>query len=117
MRGLNKVTLIGNLGKDPEVLNLAGAIQVAKFSIAVNESYRDQQGQLHTQTDWHSIVAWRGLAELAQKYLRKGSHLYVEGKLKNRSYEDKEGQKHYVTEAADRRDCGRLLPLTRQTGP
>ena len=98
MRGLNKVTLIGNLGRDPEVQTISGDIAVARFAIATNESYRDDRGKLHTKTDWHPVVAWRGLADLAQKYLRKGSHLYVEGKLKNRSYEDKEGIKRYVTE-------------------
>lgn len=98
MRGLNKVTLIGNLGRDPEVHTISGNLPVARFAIATNESYRDDKGKLHTKTDWHSIVAWRGLAELAQKYLRKGTHLYVEGKLKNRSYEDKDGIKRYVTE-------------------
>lgn len=98
MRGLNKVTLIGNLGRDPEIQTINGGISVARFAIATNESYRDDAGKLQTKVDWHPIVAWRGLAELAQKYLRKGSHLYVEGKLKNRSYEDKEGIKRYVTE-------------------
>ena len=98
MRGLNKVTLIGNLGRDPEIQTISGDVQVARFAIATNESYRDDKGKLHTKTDWHPVVAWRGLAGLAEKYLRKGTHLYVEGKLKNRSYEDKDGKKRYVTE-------------------
>ncbi|MCU0450994.1 MAG: single-stranded DNA-binding protein [Bernardetiaceae bacterium] len=98
MRGLNKVTLIGNLGKDPEVQALEGGVSVAKFSLATSESYRDKDGVLQTDTEWHNIVAWRGLADLAAKYLRKGSSIYLEGKLKTRSYEDKEGQKKYVTE-------------------
>ncbi len=98
MRGLNKVTLIGNLGSDPEVQELQGNVKVAKFSVATTEHYKDAQGETNTITDWHSIVLWRGLADLAEKYLRKGSLVYLEGKLKNRSYEDKEGRKRYVTE-------------------
>lgn len=98
MQGLNKVTLIGNLGKDPEVSQLNAGGQVAKFTIATNESFKDKNGKTQTITDWHQIVAWKQLAELAHKYLRKGSHLYVEGHLKNRSYEGKDGKTHYVTE-------------------
>jgi single-strand DNA-binding protein len=98
MRGLNKVTLIGNLGKEPEMNTLEGGITVAKFSLATTESYRDKEGNVQSETEWHSIVAWRNLAELAGKYLRKGSHIYLEGKIKSRSYEDKEGNKKYVTE-------------------
>lgn len=98
MRGLNKVTLIGNLGKDPEVQRLEGDISVAKFSLATSETYKDKAGQTQTETDWHNIVAWRGLADLASKYLYKGSMIYLEGKLKNRSYMDKDGNKKYVTE-------------------
>lgn len=98
MRGLNKVTLIGNLGKEPEVQILDGGIAVAKFSLATTESYRDKEGNLQSETEWHSIVAWRGLADLVGKYLHKGSHIYLEGKIKTRSYEDKEGSKKYVTE-------------------
>jgi single-strand DNA-binding protein len=98
MRGLNKVTLIGNLGKDPEIQTLEGNIKVAKFSLATTENYKDSNGQNQSTTDWHNIVLWRGLAELAHSYLHKGSLVYVEGKLKTRSYDDKEGQKKYVTE-------------------
>ena len=98
MRGLNKVTLIGNLGKDPEVSVLEGNIAVAKFPLATTETYRDKTGQLQSQTEWHTIVLWRGLAELAQAYLRKGSLVYVEGKLKYRHYDDEAGTRHYVTE-------------------
>lgn len=98
MRGLNKVTLIGNLGQDPQVQVLDGHVAVAKFSIATSESFRDKSGQRHTSTDWHSVVLWRGLAELAQAYLRKGSLVYLEGKLKTRHYDDAGGQRHYVTE-------------------
>ncbi len=98
MRGLNKVTLIGNLGSDPNVQSLEGNIKVAKFSLATTENYKDSNGQNQSNTDWHNIVLWRGLAELAEKYLHKGSLVYVEGKLKTRSFEDKDGQKKYVTE-------------------
>jgi single-strand DNA-binding protein len=98
MKGLNKITLIGNLGKDPEVQTLVGNIKVAKFSIATTETYKDDKGQTHSQTEWHSIVLWRGLADLAEKYLHKGSTVYLEGKNKTRSYDDKQGIKRYVTE-------------------
>ena len=98
MRGLNKVTLIGNLGKDPEVQVLDGNVPVARFSLATSETYRDKSGQSHTSTDWHSVVLWRGLAELAQAYLHKGSLIYLEGKLKTRHYDDAAGVRHYVTE-------------------
>lgn len=98
MKGLNKVTLIGNLGSDPRIQHLDGGIKVAKCSIATTESFKDPYGQYHNITDWHSIVMWRGLAELAEKYLHKGSLIYLEGKLKNRTFEDKDGQKRTVTE-------------------
>lgn len=98
MRGLNKVTLIGNLGNDPNIQTLEGNIKVAKFSLATTENYKDSNGQNQSSTDWHNVVLWRGLAELAEKYLQKGSLVYVEGKLKTRSYDDKDGQKKYVTE-------------------
>ena len=98
MRGLNRVTLIGNLGNDPEYKTLQDGTPVAKFKIATTESYRLKTGETQSHTDWHTIIAWRGLATLAQKYLHKGSLLYVEGKLRNRQYEDKDGQKKYVTE-------------------
>jgi single-strand DNA-binding protein len=98
MKGLNKVILIGNLGKDPEVQTLEGNIKVAGFSVATTESYKDDKGQTHSHTEWHRIVLWRGLAELAEKYMRKGSLVYIEGKNKTRSYDDKQGIKRYVTE-------------------
>ena len=98
MKGLNKVMLIGNLGKDPEVQTLDKNIKVAKFSLATTESFKDDKGQIHTLTDGHSIVLWRGLAELAEKYLHKGSTIYIEGKNKTRAFEDKQGIKRYVTE-------------------
>ena len=98
MRGLNKVTLIDNLGKDPEIAVLEGNIAVAKFSLATTETFRDKHNQLQSQTDWHPSVLWRGLAELAQAYLHKGSLIYLEGKLKHRHYDDAHGVRHYVTE-------------------
>ena len=98
MRGLNRVTLIGHLGKDPEMQFLEGNVAVAKFSLATAETFKDKTGKLISQTEWHSIVLWRGLAELAQKYLHKGSLVYIEGRLKNRSWEDKEGNKKYATD-------------------
>jgi single-strand DNA-binding protein len=98
MRGLNKVTLIGNLGNDPSIQIIEGDIKVAKFSLATTEHFKDSNGQNQSNTDWHNIVLWRGLAELAGKYLHKGSLIYVEGKLKTRNYEDKDGQRKYVTE-------------------
>jgi single-strand DNA-binding protein len=98
MRGLNKVTLIGNLGKEPELQLLEGNVPVAKFSLATTEAFKDKNGQTQYSTDWHTVVLWRNLADLAATYLRKGSLVYVEGKLKTRSYEDKEGSKRYVTE-------------------
>lgn len=98
MKGVNKVILVGNLGDEPEIKNLDNAVKVAKFSLATNETYKDPTGQSHTQTEWHNIVLWRGLAELAEKYLHKGSMIYLEGKIKTRNYEDKQGDKRYVTE-------------------
>ena len=98
MRGVNRVILIGNLGKDPDIQYLEGNIAVAKFPLATTETYKDRTGKLVSQTEWHSVVLWRGLADLAQKYLHKGSLIYIEGHLKNRSWEDKEGNKKFATE-------------------
>ena len=98
MRGLNKVLLIGKLGKDPEIQTLEGGVTLAKFSLATSESYKDDKGILHSEAEWHNILLWRNLAELAEKYLRKGSTIYLEGKIRSRSYEDKAGNKRYITE-------------------
>ena len=98
MRGLNKVTLIGNVGKDPDFQILEGNISVTKLSLATTESYKDKNGMAQSSTDWHNVVLWRGLADLAKNYLAKGSLVYVEGKIKTRSFDDKDGQKKYVTE-------------------
>lgn len=98
MRGVNRVMLIGNLGKDPDVQFLDGNIAVAKFPLATTETFKDRSGKLVSQTEWHTVVLWRGLAELAQKYLHKGSLVYIEGRLRTRSWEDKEGNKKFATE-------------------
>lgn len=98
MRGVNKVMLIGNLGKDPDIQFLEGNICVAKFPLATTESFKDKTGKLVQQTEWHSIVLWRGLAELAQKYLHKTSLVYIEGRLKTRTWEDKDHNKKSATE-------------------
>lgn len=98
MRGVNKVVLIGNLGKDPDVQILEGNITVAKFPLATTETFKDKNGKLVSQTEWHTVVLWRGLAELAQKFLHKSSLVYIEGRLRTRSWEDKDGTKKYVTE-------------------
>lgn len=98
MRGLNKVTLIGNLGKDPELQQLEGNLSLVKVPIATSETYKDRDGKSVTQTEWHTVILWRKLAELAHKYLQKGSLVYIEGKLKNRAWEDKNGNKKFVTE-------------------
>lgn len=98
MRGVNRVMLIGNIGKDPDIQILEGNISVAKFSLATTEAYKDRSGKLISQTEWHTIVLWRGLAELAEKYLHKGSLVYIEGRLKTRSWEDKDGNKKFAWE-------------------
>ena len=90
--------LIGNLGRDPDVQFLEGNIAVAKFTLATTETFKDRAGKLVSQTEWHTVVLWRGLAELAQKYLHKGSLVYIEGRLRTRSWEDKEGHKKFATE-------------------
>ncbi len=96
---VNKVILIGNLGKDPEVRHLENGAVVANFPIATSEVYTDRNtGQKVENTDWHDIVVWRGLAEVVEKYVRKGSKVYIEGKLKKRSWQDKEGNTRYTTE-------------------
>jgi len=98
MRGVNKVTLIGNLGKEPEFILLDGNIPIAKFPLATTESYKDKTGKMVSQTEWHTVVLWRGLADLAQKYLHKGSFVFIEGKLRTRQWEDKDGIRKYTTE-------------------
>lgn len=94
----NKVQLIGNLGGNPEIKSLDGGKKLARFSIATNESYRNAKGEKVTETQWHNLVAWGKVAEIAEKYLTKGAEVAIEGKLMNRTYNDKEGNKKYVTE-------------------
>lgn len=97
MSGINKVILVGHLGKDPEVRHLEGGVTVASFPLATSESF-NKDGKKIEQTEWHNIVMWRGLADIASKYLQKGKLVYIEGKLRTRSFEDKEGHKKYTTE-------------------
>ncbi|MCX6141738.1 MAG: single-stranded DNA-binding protein [Ignavibacteriales bacterium] len=97
-RSVNKVTLIGNLGKDPELRYTSSGVAVATFSMATSESWKDPEGNTQERTQWHSIVAWRKLAEIVGEYLKKGSKVYLEGRLQYRNYDDKNGVKRYVTE-------------------
>ncbi len=94
----NKVQLIGNLGNAPEIINLESGKKLAKFSLATNENYKNAQGEKQTETQWHNLVAWNKTAELIEKYVEKGREIAIEGKLTSRSYEDKDGNKRYVTE-------------------
>ena len=98
MRSINKVILIGNLGKEPEYKTLQDGTAVAKLALATSESFRLKSGETKTDTQWHTIIVWRGLANFVRDYTRKGSLIYIEGKLQNRHFEDKEGQKKYVSE-------------------
>ena len=98
MAGVNKVILVGNVGKDPEVRHLEGGATVANFTLATSESYKDKSGNRVDQTERHNIVMWRGLAEVAEKYVKKGSQVFIEGKLRTRSWDDKDGNKRYTTE-------------------
>jgi len=102
MAGVNKVILLGNLGRDPEVRHLENGRAVANFSIATSEVYKNRQGEKVTNTEWHNLVLWTPLAEIAEKYLKKGNQVYIEGKLTSRSYEDKDGVTKYVTEVVGR---------------
>ena len=98
MAGLNRAMLIGRLGKDPETKDINGVTRTT-FSMATSESWKDKAGEKHEETQWHNIVVWRGLADVCAKYLRKGSQVYIEGKIVNRSWDDKEsGAKRYITE-------------------
>ena len=99
MAGVNKVILIGNLGADPEIRHLQNGASVANFRLATSETYKDRTtGERREQTEWHNVVAWRGLAEITEKYLRKGSKVYVEGKLRTRQWQDKDNNTRYTTE-------------------
>ena len=94
----NKVQLIGNLGNDPEIINLESGKKLAKMTIATNDSYKNDSGEKVTDTQWHHVIAWGKTAEIIEKYLTKGKEVAIEGKLTHRSYEDKAGEKRYVTE-------------------
>jgi len=98
MLGINKVILIGNLGKDPEVRYTPAGKAVANFSLATTERWTDRDGQRQDKVEWHTVVAWGKLGELAGQYLKKGRPVYVEGKIATRSWDDKDGSKHYKTE-------------------
>jgi single-strand DNA-binding protein len=96
--GVNKVILIGNLGKDPEITRVESGVKKAVFSLATTEVYRNKEGEKINHTEWHNIVLWRGLAEVAENYLKKGNTVFVEGRIRKREYEDKDGIKRYVTD-------------------
>jgi single-strand DNA-binding protein len=95
---VNKVILVGNVGKDPEVRNLDAGVKVANFTLATSETYTAKNGEKVTTTEWHNIVLWRGLADVAEKYVTKGRQLYIEGRIRTRSYDDQAGNKKYITE-------------------
>jgi len=95
---VNKAILIGNVGKDPDVRHLENDVTVARFTLATSESYKKSSGEVVKTTEWHNIVLWRGLAQVAEKYVKKGSQIYIEGKIRTRSYDDKDGNKKYFTE-------------------
>ena len=95
---LNKVLLIGNVGKDPEIRHLQGGASVATITLATSERYKDRNGESRELTEWHTIIAWRQLADLAENYIRKGSQIFVEGRIRSRSWDDQNGQKRYATE-------------------
>lgn len=98
MAGVNKAILVGNLGSDPEVRTIESGAKVANFSIATTERYKDKSGNPVDKTEWHNIVMWRGLADIAEKWLKKGSQVYIEGRLRTRSWDDQNGNKRYTTE-------------------
>lgn len=95
---VNKVILIGNVGADPEVRYLDGGVAVANLRLATTESYKNKNGEKVDQTEWHSIVLWRGLAEIVEKYVKKGMRLYIEGRIRTRTWDDQSGNKRYTTE-------------------
>ena len=128
MSGVNKVILVGNLGKDPEVRHLETGTAVASFSLATSESFKDRNtGERKTNTEWHNVVLWRGLAEIAEKYLKKGDQVYIEGRLQTRQWE-KDGVTRYTTEIVGNnmtmlgtrgqgRDGGSVPPPTEADAP
>lgn len=101
MSGVNKVILVGNVGKDPEVRYLEGGIAVAKFPLATSETYKNKNGEKVEQTEWHNVVLWRGLAEVAEKYVKKGKQVYIEGRIKTRTYGEENNKKYFTEILAD----------------
>ena len=95
---VNKVILIGNVGRDPEIRHLDKDVAVANFTLATSESYTNRNGEKVTTTEWHNIVVWRGLAKVVEQYVKKGDKLYLEGRIRTRSWDDKDGNKRYTTE-------------------
>ena len=95
---VNKVILVGRLGKDPDLRYTASGTAVANFTLATSERYKDRNGESQEKTEWHNIVVWRNLAEICGKYLKKGKQVYIEGKIQTRSYDDRDGNKRYITE-------------------
>ena len=112
MAGINKVILVGNLGKDPEVRALESGVKVAQFSMATTESYKDTSGNWQDKTEWHNIVAWRWLAEKAETQLHKGSQVYIEGKITTRQWTDKDNNTRYTTEIV----ADKLMALGKREG-
>jgi single-strand DNA-binding protein len=113
--GINKVILVGNLGKDPITQDIGNGVKKVTFSLATTEVLTTREGAKSEHTEWHNIILWRGLAEVAEKYLRKGHQVYIEGRLRSRQYDDKEGNKRNVTEI----QCDNMVMLGggKQTGP
>jgi single-strand DNA-binding protein len=95
---VNKVILVGNVGKDPETRYLDESTAISKFSMATSETYKNKSGERVSNTEWHNVVLWRGLAQVAEKYVKKGTQIYIEERIKTRSYDDAEGNKKYITE-------------------
>ena len=113
MAGINKVILVGHLGRDPEMRYTQSGVAVCSFSLATSESYKDRTtGERVTSTEWHNVILWRGLAETAEKFLRKGSQVYIDGKLRTRKWEDKQGITRYTTEIVG--DTMQMLDKKRQ---
>jgi single-strand DNA-binding protein len=97
-KSVNKVILVGNVGKDPEIRFASAGNPVANFTLATSERFKDKSGEFQERTEWHNLVAWQRLAEIVRDYVKKGSKLYIEGRIQTRSWDDKDGQKHYKTE-------------------
>ena len=112
---LNKVLLIGNVGKDPDIRHLEGGSSVATITVATNERFKDRSGEVREVTEWHTVVAWGQLADLAKNYIRKGTQIFVEGAIRTRSWDDQSGAKHYATEI--RASAIQLLGSRRADGP